>query len=274
MNDNDANGQIGLTSGFDKLDAITSGWQNGDFIVIAGRPAMGKTAFLASMICRMAVENGIPVAVFSLELSNHQLVRRLMTNILEISDAEMSDDLLEQDGWTQQFARLNSLTNAPIYIDDTPQPSVHALRTKAFQMVRKYKVKCIMIDYLQLINASGMNVYSRQQIMASISRSLKVLVKQLNIPVIALSQLNRGVERPDGYYGKRPMLIDFRESFSIVHNADVVCFIHRPVYYGFKKDVYGRDISNLAEFIIAKNNNGQIGSFDFLFCNKKGGKYE
>ncbi|MBQ7181424.1 MAG: replicative DNA helicase [Bacteroidaceae bacterium] len=253
------NGLSGITTGFDRLDKMTNGWQKSDLIIIAARPAMGKTAFVISMVRRMAVDYGIPVAIFSLEMSNQQLVQRLMVNVCEISGEKMRSGQLAPYEWGQLDAKVRLLIDKPIYVDDTPQLSIFELRTKARRLVREHDVKCIMIDYLQLMNASGMNVNSRQEEVAVISRSLKGLAKELNIPIIALSQLNRGVEGREGYEGKRPLLSDLRESGSIEQDADIVCFIHRPEYYGFKQDDKGNDVRGRAEFIIAKHRNGQIG---------------
>ncbi len=252
-------GLSGITTGFEKLDKMTNGWQNSDLIIIAARPAMGKTAFVISMVRRMAVDYNIPVAMFSLEMSNQQLVQRLMVNVCEISGEKMRSGQLAPYEWGQLDAKVRLLIDKPIYVDDTPQLSIFELRTKARRLVREHNVQCIMIDYLQLMNASGMNVNSRQEEVAVISRSLKALAKELNIPIIALSQLNRGVEGREGYEGKRPLLSDLRESGSIEQDADIVCFIHRPEYYGFKQDDKGRDVRGRAEFIIAKHRNGQIG---------------
>ena len=258
-------GMSGIASGFEKLDKMTNGWQNSDLIIIAARPAMGKTAFVLSMVRNMAVDRKIPVAMFSLEMSNQQLVQRLMVNVCEIEGEKLRSGQLAPYEWSQLDSRVRMLVDAPIYVDDTPQLSVFELRTKARRLVREHQVKCIMIDYLQLMNASGMNVNSRQEEVALISRSLKGLAKELNIPIIALSQLNRVVEGREGLEGKRPMLSDLRESGSIEQDADIVCFIHRPEYYGFKQDDNGRPLTGVAEFIVAKHRNGQVGDVRLRF---------
>lgn len=258
-------GLSGLSTGFEQLDKMTSGWQNSDLIIIAARPAMGKTAFVMSMIRRMAVDNKVPVAMFSLEMSNQQLVQRLMVNVCEISGEKMRSGQLQPYEWGQLDARVTLLQDAPIYVDDTPQLSVFELRTKARRLVREHGVKCIMIDYLQLMNASGMNLGSRQEEVSVISRSLKGLAKELNIPIIALSQLNRGVEGREGFDGKRPLLSDLRESGSIEQDADIVCFIHRPEYYKLYQDEKGHDWRGKAQFIIAKHRNGQVGDVVLQF---------
>jgi replicative DNA helicase len=258
-------GLSGLSSGFIELDKITSGWQNSDLVIIAARPAMGKTAFVLSMAKNMAVNFKIPVALFSLEMSNVQLVNRLITNVCEIQGDKIKSGRLEQYEWKQLDIKLNDLYDAPIYVDDTPSLSVFELRTKARRLVREHGIKCIIIDYLQLMNASGMAFGSREQEVSIISRSLKGLAKELNIPIIALSQLNRGVEARSGADGKRPQLADLRESGAIEQDADMVCFIHRPEYYGIRESPDGKDLTGLAEIIVAKHRNGAVGDLWLTF---------
>ena len=252
-------GLSGLSSGFDRLDKMTSGWQNSDLIIIAARPAMGKTAFVISMIRKMAVDMKTPCAMFSLEMANVQLVNRLIVNVCEITGEKIKSGQLAPYEWSQLDTRITQLYDAPIYVDDTPSLSVFELRTKARRLVREHGVKIIMIDYLQLMNASGMSYGSRQEEVSTISRSLKQLAKELNIPIIALSQLNRGVESREGPEGKRPQLSDLRESGAIEQDADMVCFIHRPEYYKIYQDEKGRDLRGKAEIIIAKHRNGAVG---------------
>jgi len=263
-------GLSGLSSGFDKLDAMTSGWQNSDLIIIAARPAMGKTAFVLSMARNMAVDQKIPLAMFSLEMSNVQLVNRLLVNVCEIPGEKIKSGQLAKYEWSQLDFKMQTLVGAPLYIDDTPSLSVFELRTKARRLVREFGVRMIVIDYLQLMNASGMSYNSRQEEVSTISRSLKGLAKELNIPIIALSQLNRSVEQrsssnPDSPDSKRPQLSDLRESGAIEQDADMVCFIHRPEYYKIYKDQYGNDTKGIAEIIIAKHRNGAVGDVRLRF---------
>lgn len=252
-------GLSGLESGFHGLDKMTSGWQNSDLVIIAARPAMGKTAFVLSMAKNIAVNNRVPVAMFSLEMSNVQLVNRLIVNVCEIPGEKIKSGQLAPYEWGQLDHKLKDLIGAPLYVDDTPSLSVFELRTKARRLVREHGVKIIIIDYLQLMNASGMSYGSRQEEVSTISRSLKGLAKELNIPIIALSQLNRGVEQREGNEGKRPQLSDLRESGAIEQDADMVCFIHRPEYYKIYQDDKGRDLRGMAEIIIAKHRNGAVG---------------
>ena len=258
-------GLSGLETGFKELDKITSGWQNSDLVIIAARPAMGKTALVLSMAKNMAVDYGIPVGLFSLEMSNVQLVNRLISNVCELDSKKIKNGQLAPYEWAQLDIKIKDLDNAPIYIDDTPSLSVFELRTKARRLYREHGVKCIIIDYLQLMSASGMTFGSREQEVSMISRSLKGLAKELNIPIIALSQLNRSVETRQGNEGKRPQLSDLRESGAIEQDADMVCFIHRPEYYGFKEDAQGNSLHGIAEIIIAKHRNGSVGDVRLRF---------
>ena len=260
-------GLSGVSSGFTDLDKITSGWQGSDLVIIAARPAMGKTAFVLSMAKNMAVNFKIPVALFSLEMSNVQLVNRLITNVCELPGDKIKSGRLEAYEWEQLDHKINELYDAPIFVDDTPSLSVFELRTKARRLYREHGVRCIIIDYLQLMNASGMAYGSREQEVSMISRSLKGLAKELDIPIIALSQLNRGVESRTGPEGKRPQLSDLRESGAIEQDADMVCFIHRPEYYNITEDSEGRDLRGLAEIIIAKHRNGATGDVLLAFKN-------
>lgn len=265
---NRTSGLSGLETGFHKLDQLTSGWQNSDLIIIAARPAMGKTAFVLSMAKNMAVNYNTPVAMFSLEMSNLQLVNRLISNVCEIPSEKIKSGQLEHMEWDQLMARLKHLEGAPLFIDDTASLSIFELRTKARRLVREHGVKIIIIDYLQLMNASGMKFGSREQEVSMISRSLKQLAKELNIPIIALSQLNRSVESRgnDSKDGKRPQLSDLRESGAIEQDADIVCFIHRPEYYlRSGTDGTDRDIRGLAEFIVAKHRSGRVDDVEMRF---------
>ena len=210
-------GLTGVPTGYHKLDNITSGWQASDLVIIAGRPAMGKTSFALSMAKNIAADYKVPMAFFSLEMSNVQLVNRLISNCCEIQGSKILNGQLKPDEWERLDKRLNNLIGSPLYVDDTPGLSVFELRTKARRLVRDHGVKIIMIDYLQLMNANGMRFSSRQEEVSTISRSLKQIAKELDIPILALSQLNRGVESREGLEGKRPQLSDLRESGAIEH---------------------------------------------------------
>lgn len=266
---NRASGLSGLESGFHELDKLTSGWQSSDLIIIAARPAMGKTAFVLSMAKNMAVNYEIPVAIFSLEMSNVQLVNRLISNVCELGGEKIKSGQLSPMEWDQLMSRVKELQDARLYIDDTPSLSILELRTKARRLVREHQVRFIIIDYLQLMNATGMKFGSREQEVSMISRSLKQLAKELDIPIVALSQLNRSVETrgKDGDRdSKRPQLSDLRESGAIEQDADIVCFIHRPEYYlRSDTDMEGRNIRGLAEFIVAKHRSGRVDDVKMRF---------
>ena len=264
---NRESGLSGLESGFHELDKLTSGWQRSDLIIIAARPAMGKTAFVLSMAMNMSVKYNIPVAVFSLEMSNLQLVNRLISNVCEIEGSKIKSGQLSTVEWEQLISRSKRLNGSPLFIDDTPSLSVFELQTKARRLVREHNVQFIIIDYLQLMTASGMKYGSREQEVSLISRSLKQLAKELDIPIVALSQLNRSVEsRTDG---KRPQLSDLRESGAIEQDADIVCFIHRPEYYlRSDTDANGNDIRGVAEFIVAKHRSGSVDDIKLRFTAK------
>ena len=249
-------GITGVPTGYHKLDDITSGWQASDLVIIAGRPAMGKTSFALSMAKNIAADYKVPMAFFSLEMSNVQLVNRLISNCCEIQGKKIQNGQLQPDEWERLDKRMNDLIGAPLYVDDTPGLSVFELRTKARRLVREHGVKLIMIDYLQLMNANGMRFSSRQEEVSTISRSLKGLAKELDIPILALSQLNRGVESREGLEGKRPQLSDLRESGAIEQDADMVLFVHRPEYYHIYQDDNGRDLHGMAQIIIAKHRKG------------------
>jgi len=261
-------GLSGLPSGFHELDKITSGWQKSDLIIIAARPAMGKTAFVLSMARNITVNFKKPVGFFSLEMSNVQLVNRLIVNVCEIEGEKIKNGKLAKYEWDQLDAKIKDLYGAPLFIDDTPSLSIFEFRTKARRLVREEHVELIVIDYLQLMNASGTGFGSREQEVSTISRSLKGLAKELNIPIIALSQLNRSVESRTSSNvseSKRPQLSDLRESGAIEQDADIVCFIHRPEYYKIFEDNNGRSLQGIAEIIVAKHRNGATGDIRLRF---------
>ena len=253
-------GLTGIPPGLDDLDAATSGRQRSDLVIIAGRPAMGKTSYALSVAKNIAVDYRIPIAFFSLEMSNVQLVNRLISNVCEIPGNKILNGQLTEEEWARLDQNIRKLEGAPLYIDDTPGLSVFELRTKARRLVKEKNVQIIMIDYLQLMNATGMRFGSRQEEVSTISRSLKGLAKELDIPILALSQLNRSVEsRGDGdtkgIDSKRPQLSDLRESGAIEQDADMVQFVQRPEYYHIYED-NGRDLRGMAQIIIAKHRKG------------------
>ena len=258
-------GMSGVATGFTKLDALTSGWQPSDLIIIAARPGMGKTAFVISMAKNMAIQFNHAVAVFSLEMSSVQLITRMISSETGISSGKLRTGSLEPHEWEQLNVKVKNLTKAPIFIDDTPSLSIFDLRAKARRLVSQHDVKLLVIDYLQLMTAGSASNGNREQEISMISRNLKALAKELNIPVIALSQLSRAVETRGG--SKRPLLSDLRESGAIEQDADIVSFIFRPEYYGQTEwdDDEHSSCEGQGEFIVAKHRNGGLDNIRLKF---------
>jgi replicative DNA helicase len=262
---NQTSGITGIPSGFTELDRVTAGWQKSDLIIIAARPGMGKTAFVLSMARNAAVQFKRPVAFFSLEMSSIQLVNRLIASESEITSEKIRKGQLANHEWEQLNAKIKPLTEAPLYIDDTPALSVFELRAKCRRLVAEKKVSMIIIDYLQLMVA-GTDTRSgnREQEISTISRSLKAIAKELSVPIIALSQLSRAVETRGGS-SKRPQLSDLRESGAIEQDADLVMFIYRPEYYGLSEDENAQSTQGIAEVNVAKNRNGALKTVTLKF---------
>ncbi len=258
-------GMSGLPSGFSKLDYLTSGWQPSDLVIIAARPGMGKTAFIMSMAKNMAIDFDIPVAIFSLEMSSIQLITRMISSATGISSGKLKKGELEPHEWEQLNVKVKKLSAAPIFIDDTPSLSIFDLRAKARRLVSQHGIKIVIVDYLQLMTAGSKNSGNREQEISMISRNLKALAKELEIPVIALSQLSRAVETRGG--SKRPLLSDLRESGAIEQDADIVSFIFRPEYYGNTEwdDEEHTPCEGQAELIIAKHRNGGLENIRLKF---------
>jgi len=264
-------GLSGITSGFDKLDKLTSGWQPSDLIIVAARPGMGKTAFTLSMARNIAVNSNTPVAFFSLEMSSVQLITRLISSETGLSSEKLRTGKLEKHEWEQLNVKVKTLEKAPLFIDDTPSLSIFDLRAKARRLSSQHGIKLIVIDYLQLMTAGGSQKGgNREQEISSISRNLKALAKELNVPVIALSQLSRAVETRGG--SKRPLLSDLRESGAIEQDADIVSFIFRPEYYKIEEwdDEERSPTQGQAEFIVAKHRNGGLDNIRLKFIGQLG----
>jgi len=261
-------GMTGVPSGLTDLDRITNGWQHSDLIILAARPAMGKTAFVLSIIRNAAVDFDKPCVIFSLEMSNVQLVNRLISSEAEIESDKLRKGNLEEHEWQQLHHKISKLTDAGIYIDDTPGLSILELRAKCRRLKQQHDIQMIVIDYLQLMSgdSSAKKSGNREQEIASISRALKNIAKELNVPVIALSQLSRAVESRGG--DKRPMLSDLRESGSIEQDADQVMFLYRPEYYGITEDESGNSTAGMGTLIIAKNRHGSIEDVNLRFIGK------
>ncbi len=253
---NKKDGLTGLTSGFVDLDKVTSGWQNSDFVIIAARPAMGKTAFCLNMAQNAAIESGRPVAVFSLEMSKEQLVQRMVSSAAELDQQKLRTGRLQEEDWATLVSAVGPLADAPIYLDDTPAVSVRDIRAKCRRLKVEKDLALVIIDYLQLMSGNGRSE-SRQQEVSQISRSLKALARELNVPIIALSQLSRSAEQSAD---KKPSLSHLRESGSLEQDADIVMFIHRDEYYNPDSEKKG-----IAEIIIAKHRNGATGTVELSF---------
>ena len=256
----------GVGSGFTELDRITSGWQKSDLIIIASRPGMGKTAFSLTMARNAAVDFKKPVAVFSLEMSSVQLVTRLISSETEIPQEKLRKGTMEDHEWAQLNSRITTLTNAPLFIDDTAALSVFDLRAKCRRLKAHHDIQMIIVDYLQLMQGSQDTRGNREQEISSISRSLKTLAKELDVPVIALSQLSRASEKRSA--AAKPILSDLRESGSIEQDADMVLFIYRPEYYKIDQDDQGDSTQGVAEVLIAKNRNGPLKDVRLRFISK------
>jgi len=254
---NKEDGLSGVPSGFTNVDRVTSGWQQSDLVIVAARPGMGKTAFALTMARNIAVDHNTPIGFFSLEMSSEQLVNRLIASEAELGASKLRKGDLADHEMVQLHEKIKHLSEAPIFIDDTPGLSIFELRAKARRLVKNHGVGIIMIDYLQLMTAGG-NAGNREQEISTISRSLKGIAKELKIPVIALSQVNRGVESRTGVGSKRPMLSDLRESGAIEQDADIVTFIYRPEYYKIYEWDNGDDSRGQGELIIAKHRNGSL----------------
>ena len=247
----------GVPSGFTELDYKTAGFHGSDLVLIAARPAMGKSAFALNIATNAAVRANVPVAIFSLEMSKEQMVNRILCSEAMVDSNKVRTGKLEEDDWTKLAGSIGPLSDAEIYIDDTPGISVMEIRAKCRKLKLEKNIGMVVIDYLQLVQGSNKRNGSREQEISEISRSLKILAKELNVPVIALSQLSRAVEqRPD----HRPMLSDLRESGAIEQDADIVMFLYRDDYYN--KDSEKKDI---AEVIIAKHRGGSLGTIELLW---------
>jgi replicative DNA helicase len=259
-------GVTGVPTGFPQLDEMTSGFHGSELIIVAARPAMGKTAFTLSIARNAAVESGYGVAFFSLEMSATQLVQRLLSGEAEIDQQKMRTGRLDQHEWVQLNSTIGPLSKAPLYIDDTPALSIMDLRAKGRRLKAEKNIGMIIIDYLQLMQGNSKSGGNREQEIAGISRSLKELAKELNVPIIALSQLSRAVETRGGE--KKPMLSDLRESGSIEQDADMVMFLYRPEYYGLTTYDDGTSTQGVAEVIIAKQRSGPVGDVRLQFINR------
>ena len=259
------NGSSGVPSGITRLDNLTNGFQKSDLIILAGRTSMGKTAFSISILIEPVIFQKIPVAFFSLEMSKEQVVGRVQSILSKVNVSKIVKKQLDFEEINLIVQRCSEMENAPLFIDDTPNITLMELKTKARKMVRENGVRMIVVDYLQLMR-SGVKTISREQEVAEISKGLKAIAKELNVPVIALSQLSRNVEQRGG--SKVPMLSDLRDSGQIEQDADMVLFCYRPEYYGLSEYDWGGtilDTQNLFMLFVSKHRNGVLGELPLTF---------
>lgn len=262
------NSITGIPSGIAELDRLTAGWQRTDLVIIAARPAMGKTAFVLTLARNAAQRFSSGVALFSLEMAAVQLTQRMLCAEADLDAQKVRTGQLEEYEWRQLIARIGGLSKAPIFIDDTPALSIWDLRAKCRRLKAEKGISIVIIDYLQLMTGQPSKGGNREQEIAGISRALKEIAKELDVVMIALSQLSRAVEARGG--DRRPVLSDLRESGSIEQDADMVMFLYRPEYYGFTTDDEGNTTVGLAEIIIAKQRNGPTGTVRAQFISKYG----
>jgi replicative DNA helicase len=259
-------GISGVPSGYNNIDLITGGWQAPDLIIIAARPAMGKTSLVCNFARNAAVDFKFPGVIFSLEMSARQIATRIFSLESNVSISDFTRKGIPEDQMMHVENNCSRLINSPFFIDDTPAISISELKSKARKLKREKNIKWVVVDYLQLMSGEkGEKKGNREQEISSISRGLKALAKELEIPVIALSQLSRAVETRGG--DKRPQLSDLRESGAIEQDSDVVIFIHRPEYYGVTEYEDGSDARGIAEIIFAKHRNGSTGTEQLRFIN-------
>ena len=258
LESHDGHGLTGLETGYYELDEMTNGLQNGEMIIIAARPSMGKTALALNMAEHIAASNKLPVAIFSLEMGRQQLAQRLLCSRGGVDSQKVRRHRLSGDEFQQLAMVVGELSEAPLYIDDTPSLTLLGLRAKARRLAARKDIKAIFIDYLQLMTAH--NAESRQQEVSTLSRGIKAMARELDVPVICLSQLNRSSE---GREGHRPRMSDLRESGSIEQDADVVMLLHREDYY--RRDEEDHIDNNTAEVIVAKQRNGPTGTVKLQF---------
>jgi replicative DNA helicase len=252
----------GVPSGFHELDEVTGGWQQSNLIIVAARPGMGKTAFALALARNAAVDYKKPVAVFSLEMEAVELVNRMISMETGLESEKLRKGKLNEDDWQQLHKNISLLSDAPIFINDTPGLSIMEFRSIARRLKQQNDVSMILIDYLQLMRGSGDSKGLREQEISMISRSLKAISKELKIPIIALAQLSRKVEETTD---KRPLLSHLRESGAIEQDADMVCFLYRPEYYKITQDADGNSTAGLAQLIIAKNRHGALRDINLGF---------
>ena len=260
-----ANGTSGLPTGFDKIDDIISGLQNGNLITIAGRPAMGKTSLALSIVKNIAIDHKIPTLYFSLEMNSASIVNRIISSVCSIPAHKIQSGRLLPAEWETLDNNMQTITDAPLYLDDSARLSIYDLSNTARNCVNDHGVRLIIIDYFQLIQTQNRSNRSRHDELAELMHDLKILARELNVPIILLSQLNRAIEDREGFEGNRPKLSDLRECGAIEDDSDIVMFVHRPEYYNIYQDFEGHDMREVAQIIITKNRMGHTGDVYLMF---------
>ena len=251
--------KLGLKSGFNNLDRSTLGWQNGELIIISGRPAMGKTAFMLSMVVNMSIKDSVPVAIISLEATESQLISKIISNYCEIENYKIKSGLISNEELRKLDTQIKKIKEAEIYIDCSPRLQIQDLCTKSRELVENKGIKALFIDYVQLISVTDNYTDNNNNEMFYISRELKALAKELNIPIFVISQMNSNADTDKDrirFEGRRPRLSDLRDNGTLCDVADVVCILHRPDYYNITEDSQGNSLIGISEIIIAKNRNG------------------
>lgn len=258
-------GISGIHSGFDKLDKLLSGFNNGDLIVIGSRPSMGKTSFIISMIKNMIIGHNVPILFFSLEMSDYRITNKLISNFCDIPVEKIESGRMIAEEWEQLDHKLKQIVDAPLYMDASASITIEELCKKAKYAVEHNNIQIVIIDYLQLLYNEVKYTDNRYLELNYFTRRLKSLAKELNVPIIVLSQLNRDAENRTGEYGKYPQLSDLRDSGTICDDADLILFLYRPEYYHYYVDINGNDLRGTAKLIIAKNRYGCIGEVDLKY---------
>ena len=253
----------GISSGFKPLDELTGGWHGSDLILIAGRSSMGKTSLAVSMMVNTSIKQGIPAAIFSLESSKKRILHRILSNICDIEVQKISNGDFNEEEEKRFSKGLKMLEDVPLFLDDTPGLSVEEFIEKGKKMISEDGVKIIMIDYIQLMIIHGIPFSSRPEELALVIRALKSFAMEYDVPIIALSQISRDSQGPEG---KRPQLSDLKRYINLEEDTDMVCFVHRPECYHIYTDSDGKDMHGIAQIILAKNRNGAKGDVNLRFA--------
>lgn len=259
------NGALGIPTGFETIDDVISGFHKGSLITIAGRPAMGKTSLALSIVKHVTIENKIPTLFFSIEMNSATLVNRIFANVCGIPIHKIQNGKLLSSELEALDKNMPTIVEAPLYLEDSARLSIYDLSKTARNCVTDHGVKLIIIDYFQLISTEDRSNRSRHDELTELIHALKILARELDTPIVLLSQLNRSLEDKDGFEGKRPKLSDLRECGAIEDDSDVVMFVHRPEYYRIYQDEYGRDLHGIAQIIVAKNKMGNTGDALLMF---------